>query len=196
MRRNRDFIGPAGMGGMVGLWGASSLIASVQRGTISLNAATSATATINAVNTNFALVQFLNYTTTYQNGPNGTQSRDYKPRLELTNSTTVTASKNLATSSSDIVPYEVIEFMPGAVRSVQKGTIQFAGGSPYTATIASINSAKSLLFHLGSSDPTTNTYDVPNYINAALVLTNDTTVTASSGVGSFILVGYQVVEFF
>lgn len=196
MRRQRNFIGPAAMGGMVSLWGQSSLIASVQRGTISLNAATSATATITAVNTAYSVVQFLNYSTTYQNGPNGTQSRDYKPRLELTNSTTVTASKNLATGSNDTVPYEVIEFMPGAVRSVQKGTIQFSGLASYTATITSVNSAKSLLFHLGSSDPMTNTYDVPNYFNAALVLTNDTTVTASTGVGSGLLVGYQVVEFY
>ena len=196
MRRPRKLLGPQGMGGLVSLWGASSLIASVQRGTISLNAATSATATINAVNTAYSVVQFLNYSTTYQNGPNGTQSRDYKPRLELTNSTTVTASKNLATASNDTVPYEVIEFMPGALRSVQKGTIQFVSGTVYTATITSVNSAKSLLFHLGSSDPMTNTYDVPNYFNAALVLTNDTTVTASTGTTSALLVGYQVVEFY
>lgn len=49
MRRNRDFIGPAGMGGVVSLWGASSLIKSVQSGSLSNGAGTTATATITAV---------------------------------------------------------------------------------------------------------------------------------------------------
>lgn len=47
-----------GGAGMVSLWGASSLIASVQSGTITLNASPNGTATITAVNTANSVIVF------------------------------------------------------------------------------------------------------------------------------------------
>lgn len=79
-------------------------IKSIQRGTISIGSlASSATATITAVNTSKTMLNFLGcYTST-------SSDSIYLPLLTLTNSTTVTASKG-ATGVSATVSYEVIEF--------------------------------------------------------------------------------------
>jgi hypothetical protein len=88
----------------------SSPIKSIQRGTITIPAnATSATATITSVNTSKTMINFLGYNhdTAYTSySPN-----IVVPRITLTNSTTVTATKGTSHFASvTIVSYEVIEF--------------------------------------------------------------------------------------
>lgn len=87
---------------------AAAGIKSIQRGTIAvtLSGASngSATATITAVNTSKAFVNFLGFTSSQNN--NKTLAR-----LELTNSTTVTANVvDTATTATVTVGYEVVEF--------------------------------------------------------------------------------------
>lgn len=86
-----------------------SMVKSVQRGVITIaDTNTSASATISTVDVNKSVVLFSGFsastTTTSVNG----LTRTF-PRLELTNSTTVTAT-NLGDGSGAVVPYQVIEY--------------------------------------------------------------------------------------
>ena len=77
-------------------------VKSVQRGTISISSATSATQTITAVDPLKTMINHLGETMSQD-------STLYLARLSLTNSTTVTATRTTTTSSTT-VSYEVIEF--------------------------------------------------------------------------------------
>ena len=89
--------------------GGVSVIKSIQRGIIEINMVNSASATIKSVNTNKAVVLYTGYNLTYKR-----DSYEYEPYLTLTNSTTVTARRNLSGADYEyhttIVPYQVIEF--------------------------------------------------------------------------------------
>ena len=188
MRRNRDFIGPAGMGGMVSLWGASSLIQSIQYGTVSVSGTTSGTATITAVDTADSMLVFM--------GQSCTDTTSFFERgnvgLSLTNSTTVTATK--AGSNSNIVAgFCVVEFYPGVVKSVQRGS---RAGFNATSTITEVNTGKVWVMHLGYVGVVGNTY-FPEYDAVRCELTNSTTLTMkNSNAGGATFFYWQVVEFF
>ena len=87
--------------------GGISMVKSIQRGTIAITKDnTTGTATINAVNMNKAFVNFCGQSGSAQYGGNKMQHR-----LELTNSTTVTAHKGGSDASySSYVNFEVIEY--------------------------------------------------------------------------------------
>lgn len=166
--------------------GASGLkIRSVQRGTISITEATSATATIAAVNT--ANTELIHVGQDYSTS--STDPRVAMARLELTNATTVTATVNTSPGAQvTVVSYEVIEYETGVIKRVQRGTITGAA----TATITAVDTTKSKLSMLGWT--TTNTAsDMVN--NPKMVLTDATTVTQSGGVVTNITGAYQVIEF-
>lgn len=88
------------------------VVKSVQRGTITIGATeASKTATISKVDVNKAVVLFSGFSlSTTTNSISSLTA--LLPRLELTNSTTVTATKldTLSGSPSTIVPYEVVEY--------------------------------------------------------------------------------------
>lgn len=81
---------------------ASALSGNIQRGTITLAAATSNTATISSVTTSKSFVNWGNFTAANSN------TNVSSPSLTLTNATTVTAAVNSA--GSPTVAYEVIQF--------------------------------------------------------------------------------------
>lgn len=147
-------------------------IRSIQTGTILLNGATSATATINSVNTSNAFVLFQGQTHSSNTGDfNYTQGR-----LSLTNATTVTAEKNSAFINALTIGYCVIEFNPGIVKSVQQVSATIAAGSAsITGAINSVDTANSLLFFNGWNNASFATNDT-RYIPRA-DLTDATTVT-------------------
>lgn len=181
MRRNRDFIGPAGMGGLVSLWGQSSLIESIQYGTVSwtTNAASSGTATITAVDTARAFVVFIGQScaNTTANAPNSGFAR-----VALTNSTTVTATAGGTSGSADamVVSFAVVQVATGVLKSIQAGTISVASATSGTATITEVNSAKAYVIYGGMStaDTTASAFG-PNTTFHRVTLTNSTTVTAN-----------------
>lgn len=188
-RRSRRSIGPAGIGGVVALWGAPSLVIGVQRGTITITGAATGTATITAVDTANSRIRFLGQTASL-NAVDGTK---YFARLALTNATTVTATVNASPGAdSCTVGFEVTEYAPGVLRSVQRGTISCTGGSA-TATISAVNTSKSELSFLGFSDTDTSNN---NGVVPRLAFTNATTVTASNVVAAQATVAYEVAEFF
>lgn len=166
-----------------------SLIRSVQRGTITIaGASTSNTATITAVNVNNAVINFLGATVA------GTENADHAhARVTLTDSTTVTATKGAGSGGADdvVVSYEVIEYVSGVIRSIQRGTITTAAGTA-TATITAVNTAKSAVNYMGFTTTSTTNPDPHTYL-PRLDLTNSTTVTATA-TATDAIVGYQVVE--
>ena len=198
MRRERNFIGPAGMGGMVGLWWASSIVASVQTGQLDMNGVTTKTATISAIDLSRSICVF--------NGAKNTSAEatandvsGFTFRVALTNSTTVTASIVLSVAAAGrLVNFTVVEFFPGVLRSVQRGSITMTGVQSNTATITEVNVAKSLVTYNGYT--TTYTESPPVYLNrvgAILTLTNATTVTVNQGsTDGTKITNFEVVEYF
>lgn len=190
MRRQRTFIGPQGMAGMVGLWGASSLIKSIQRGTISITSgATSNTATIAAVDPNNTRIVFLNTIP-----PSGGGTETNACRVALTNSTTVTAFVNSTGASDRIVGYEVIEYLPGVIKSVQRGTLATSAAASGTATITAVDMNKATLDHLGYTMTTSANVSTDGWFK--LILTDSTTVTGNGLSAYTRTAGYQVIEWF
>lgn len=175
--------------------GASALIKSIQRGTISLSGATSGTATITSVVTANSVVRYLGDS---QSDPATDDVTFFASRLALTNATTVTGSSIAGNASNtQIISYEVVEYFPGVLKSVQRGTVDMTTVTSKTATITSVDTTKSTVDHLGfnSNWPATPAYG--SVTRARWALTNATTVTATVGNASnaSCSLGYQVAEF-
>lgn len=185
MRRPRSFIGPGGMAGMVGLWGASSLIRNVQRGTVTYFA-TSTTATITAVDTANTVVTILGV----KSGTAGEFGDKYFTRVALTNSTTLTFVTNTASAFNRVVSYEVIEYHPGVIKSRQAGTFNPGNGN---STITEVNMAKTQLFHLGLID---NVGGASNDVATYIALTSATNVQIQTGNPNVQVTGWEVIEYF
>lgn len=90
-----------------------------------------------------------------------------------------------------------MSYSPTVVKSIQSGTIAMANtDTSKTATITSVNTAKSMITLTGLSSTQGNT-TYPHARMARVTLTNATTVTADRGSGvDDLTVGYQVVEFY
>ena len=115
-------------------------------------------------------------------------------RIELTNETTVTA-KRTGNTLECAVRYTVIEFYPGGIKSVQRGTIT-VNALTKDATITEVDTDKSALFHLGFEGREDPYQGGRSFCH--LQLLNSTTVRATRGYNGATspIVGYQVVEFF
>jgi len=189
MRRQRNLLGPQGMGGMVSLWGASSLIESIQRGTIALNTGVSntQTATINSVDMSRSRLVMLGMS---MNG--GTVNNQGPTRIAFTNATTITANVPGGGGGGTIntISYEVVQYLPGVIKSIQRGT---ALGNSGTAAITEVNTARTMVDHLGGTGTDANS-NITSVTRS--VLTNSTTVTVVGTGGSADTGGFQAVEFF
>lgn len=166
--------------------GSQLRVKSIQRGTITITGATSNTATISTVDPANSRLRHLGQT--YDTS--SVRADRARVRLALTNATTITATVNTSPGAEAVtVSYEILELYPGAIKSVQRGTISGAA----TATIAEVNTAKSELDFLGY---TTAAIDGDMVYTVKQVLTNGTTVTQTEGVAQTNVGGYQVVEWF
>jgi len=188
------------IGGLV--LGTNQVIKAVQYGSINFtdDAFLTLTDTINTVDLDNTYIIFLGATTNVAAENLGVSLF----RVELTNATTVTAYRYEGDAFTDdlTVQYCVVEFMPGVLKSVQAGTI-FMNGAQHasnTATINSVNTTKSVVYHLGEIAAGAATGTEPQaYTN--LTLTNATTITAfrgSAGGSSTddTTVGYIVTEYY
>lgn len=176
----------------IGLYG-SSLIQSIQNVSITLSTAqTTNTATITAVDPNNTLLAFGFHRHIIAAS---TSISDVLTRVDLTNGTTVTATRNdtAGGTSQSVVTCMVIEFKPGVIKSIQRGTITIAAASSTnTASVNAVNTAKSMLNFVGQTTSAVRTED--GY--ARLDLTNATTITATrSNTNNAITIGYELVEF-
>lgn len=179
-------------------WGRRNhVVKIIQRGTIALAAGVATnTATIVAVNMNNAVVHSAGNTGDSGSASYGTDTID----LQLTNATTVTATNGqLVTTDTITVPYQVIEYFPGVLKSLQRGTITLTSGqASNTATITQVDTTRAVIVWSGCRETSTNGYGTPQKVWVDLVLTNSTTVTLArfaSGTFTF-TVPYQVAEFY
>lgn len=162
-------------------------IKSIQRGTIAITGATSNTDVITAVDTTNSVLRKIGQTY------NATADTTDKVacRLTFTSATVITANVNTSPGAQTVtVSYEVIEFYPGIIKSIQRGTIALTG--TLTAVITAVDTTKSWVDHLGETYTGASIF---NDATARLTLTNTVTVTGASQENG-VTVGFQVVEFY
>lgn len=173
-----------------------TVIKSVQSATMDLNGVTSKTSTITAVTTANSALFYLGSTCSGCSALNGVSY--IFARCTLTNTTTVTCVNGGAVGVTNLASWHLVEFRGGVVKSVQRGSVALATAASQTATITSVNTAKSFVNFLGLENNDTATAWQSGYM-PKLVLTSATVVTATSGVANASSttnnVGYQVVEF-
>ena len=172
-----------------------SLIKAIQRGTITLaNGQATNTATITSVVTgNTRLVYCGNNSTNAGGG--GTGTSPCFVRIDLTNATTITATR-IDSVDPAIVSYEAIEYWPGVLRTVQRGTVVATAAVSGTATLGTTlqTITKATLDVLGWNANTTLSAD--NFLGY-VDLTNTTTVTITRiGTNNNLTAGYQVCEWY
>lgn len=131
---------------------ASGITKSVQQATttIALSQSTG-TATISSVNTGSTMMTYCGWRMTNA----GTASELSCPMAQLTNATTITATR-IGTSASvrSLISVSVIEFEPRFVLSKQSAATNTASNSTTDVTVTSVNTAKSALTWLGFTYPT------------------------------------------
>lgn len=205
MRTNRRPSGPLASAGMVSLWGASSLIKSIQYGTVSFLAANSPTATITAVDVANSVVYRLG-----ASSDGVTVNPQYAAQFStviLTNATTVTGNLSVGSyGANNVESFCVVEYRPGVVRSIQTGTVAVTGtGIPNvttgTATVTQVDAAKAQLFFGGfiSNYPGSGTgFLDQDSAGARITLTNGTTITATTSyVNTYVLTSkFTLLEYF
>lgn len=184
----------AGYTSRVAQWRQGSLIRSIQRATITVaNGALTNTATLSpaVVPGNSRLVHLGN--TSVNGGGGGSGAGPTELRLTFTDGTTITATRTDTTDDA-VVSFEVIEYWPGVLRSVQRGTIALAGAASNTGALSPAlqSTSKATLDYLGCSGSVA--FSADNFL-ARMVLTNTTTVTYTRiGTNGTLTGGFQVVE--
>lgn len=166
-----------------------SALKSLQRGTITIpgGGTFSANATITAVVSANARLRWIGQTL-----DSGDASRGFA-YLTLANTTTVTAARTGAFNIMT-VGFEVAEYLPQFIKSVQRGTITTASVTSNTATVSSVNTAKAELDYLGNATSDTGSGNTAN-TQTQLALTNGTTITATVTTAAFTQVtSYQLLE--
>lgn len=176
------------------LGGGGGVIKSIQRGTIVIaGSAVTNTATIASVSSSDSEVVMDGNTS--QHLSDATTGTGWAG-LTLTNATTVTATRTTGTAGETCtVSYEVIEYYPGVLKSVQRGTKTFIGAAAATQTITSVVTTLSVHSRMGLTGDT-NLYQ--SQFEPYSVLTNATTLTFTSSYtgGAISYTAYwQVKEF-
>lgn len=117
-------------------------------------------------------------------------------RVELTNATTVTATRNSAPAFAITVICTVVEFTSASIDSIQQGSIAITGANTSnTDTISSVTTSRSVVLHNGQSSTDSGVAFGRSICD--LALTNATTVTATR-VPTDVLTtttNYVVIEF-
>lgn len=129
----------------------------------------------------------------------------YETRIELsTNGQSLTATRGTSSGTyKATTAWGLMEFYPGLLRSVQRGTIAMgAVSTTKTATIRPVVTDRARVELLGYTTPYTDggvaaNREASDTHKVRLKLTNSTTVTATvNTVGGEVTVAYQVVEYF
>lgn len=154
-----------------------------QRGTITLTAATSNTATITSAVTANTAVLYGGYTTNF----GGSAASNLWTRLNLTNSTTVTATRGAATSNVTIA-FEVLQFAAGILKSAtQETTTTLTAAASANATISAVTMANTMVAFGGFSGTNSND-DRSKNPYAQLTSTTNIAVTRTSSTDNVTLV--------
>lgn len=175
--------------------GQTFIVKSVQQDTASIaTLALSGTATITAVDLANSLIFFNGFHSSVLADPD---LYKWAPRVELTNTTTVTVYRGTADAATvPSVGFTVVTFYPGILKRVHRGTIAISSGTSNTATLSpEVNTSRAFVTWLGTSS--TVSADARMHW-PTVVLTDASTVTATvnTAVSGFTTTtGYQVAEF-
>ncbi len=176
---------------MVGLWGASSMVTSGQQANITIPASVAAnsnTSTISSVDTNRSIILWGGVF------PSAYNRNDLDGiRVALTNATTVTATRSGVSAADSYTAYSVMEFQPGVIRSVQRGTATMSS-TTVNNTLTEVNRAKSFVTFLGITD--SDVSSTTQRLNAYMYFSSSTNLAVAVYSAQSQVVGWQVVEFF
>ena len=132
----------------------------------------------------------------YSSNVTTTQGNTSSARVELTDTTTVTAYRDTLDAARTVsVVGCVIDWAAGMVNSVQRGVINIGlGSSSATGTITAA-SGVGIENYLGRT--TNSTAIDPSIMEVGIDLTNPTTITANRGAASLdtLAVGYEFIDF-
>lgn len=166
------------------------LNSSVQQVSIALSAAqTSNTATITSVNTASTMLFFNG------NSASSATSIQVLPWLQLTNGTTVTASRGVATGTA-AANCCVCEFKTAHINSVNRGSIVIGtGASSNTTTFTAVTTALTAANFLGDTFSTTGVAAGKYFTRLDLTNTTTGTATRNTSDTNTSTTGYEFVEF-
>ena len=113
--------------------------------------------------------------------------------MELTAADTVSFSRQVTSTSSRTINYQVLEFDADYVSAVQRGRLAVDSATSADATISSVDTSKTLVNHVGFSTDGSNTRE--RY--AAAALQSATAVRGYRGIaaGTSSTVGWEAVSF-
>lgn len=190
MHRRERLLGSSYPSGVLST-GQRGFIKSIQSGTVTLTGVTSNTAAITSVVPANSLLVWIGCTYSADTDPDTSSSA---VRIDLTSATVVTGTKTSA-SNTAIASFQVIEYWPGILKSVQRSIVTINAATSATATITAVNVAKSTLTLLGWSTNQVNGYWAR--MGPRLALTDATTVTGTKGIATeSIVAAFQVAEYY
>jgi hypothetical protein len=168
----------------------ASAIQSIQQGTIAIgSAATTNTATISAVVTNNTFVHYNGCTLNAAASEAMTTTRG---RLNLTNTTTITATRNTSSTDTLTIRYVAVEFKAGILNSAIQTTATTAASTTMTVgAITTVNSRYSMFIYGGYST-NSGTSTISNA--PAIKIVDDITVGATTPTGTATTSGF-ILEF-
>jgi hypothetical protein len=169
----------------------SDWVESVQFGSMTTSASTTATATISSVTTSRSAVFFLGH---YNTSANTNYARGLG-RFDLTNSTTVTLTKGAATTDL-LGKFCVVQFKAAKIQSLQTTSISMtSGNSSATATISAVTANNTFMAYGGCTMGSSVTD--PSISLGSTGYTNTTTITAtrSASTSGTVIVNGTVIEF-
>lgn len=169
----------------------SAAISSIQHGTVTVGASnTGGTATISSVTTSRSVLFYLGVTNTTST----TSSNVVHCRIDLTDATTVTATRNTSTSAVLTVGYIVVEFASGITQSVQPRSVTLtSNGTSSTDTITSVTTGNTMLIYNGVTSGNTT---LANFMyNLQLTSATQVTLARTGTSTSTRTINYTAVEF-
>lgn len=190
---------------VVSNWGRSpKLILAMQAVDVTIAAgATTGTASITSVDMANSVLIFGGFSTGVYDGAmsNGTyRPAAYHTALTMTNATTVTASRYLTDASGTcIASGMVVSFVPGFVKSIQRGSLFGGYATSATVTITSVDISKAYVAYCGTiTEYSFNTSPGNNLFyplfSGRLDLQNATTVRVRAEIANYAYISYEVVE--
>lgn len=169
-----------------------SAVTRVQAGSIALTG-TSGTYTLPvAVDTSRTVLVYGGAWSSQITAQVGTEDNAY---ITLTNSTTVTATRNTAAGTLTIY-FTAVEWNAAAIQSIQYGTVQTTTtNTTGTAAISSVTTTNAAVGYLGFATTITNARRDAIYHRVALTSSTQVTATRHTGISGTTTVSFYVVEF-
>lgn len=192
MITNRRILHPGSQGVISGsVGGVGGVISSMQRGLVTIAAdVTTGTATVTAVDLANTVIRLNGYI------GNNVTIEEQLSRIDLTNSTTITFTRDTAGSVTSIAAFNLKEYKPGIIKSIQSGTITKSFSNFLdNLSVTSVDLNKSELIHLGStSTDATNTNYPRAFTHIQMTSSTNIRVTVAQN-NTEVVTGWMLVEY-